>query len=102
MRILAVTQVPLNVHLLTLVETSKTENVMGNRKVELTTEGKSLTEMKIQRGIFQGHVLSPLLFVITMMLVNHIVRKCTSGYKLHKSQETNQPPHAHRRHQPVY
>ena len=49
--------------------------------------GQSLTEVKIQRQIFQGDALSLLLFIIAMILLNHILRKCTSGYKLHKSQE---------------
>ena len=40
--------------------------------------------MKIQRVIFQGDALSPLLFVIAMMLLNHILTKCTGGYKLTK------------------
>ena len=60
---------------------------MKNWRVELTTGGKSLAETKIQRGIFQGDALSPLLFVIAMMPLNHILRKCTAGYKLSRSQE---------------
>ena len=52
-----------------------------------TAGGKSLAEEKIQRGIFKGNALSPLLFAITMMPLNHIVRKCTAGYKLTKLQE---------------
>ena len=43
--------------------------------------------MKIQRGIFLGDALSLLLFVIAMMLLNHVLRKCTCGYKLYKSEE---------------
>ena len=43
--------------------------------------------MKIQRGLFQGDVLSPLLFVIVMMPLNHIHRKYTRGYKFTKSQK---------------
>ena len=56
-------------------------------KVELTAGGRSLAEVNIQRFIFQGDALSPLLFIIAMVLLNHILRKCTARYKLNKSQE---------------
>ena len=36
---------------------------MEGWKVELTAGGQVLAEVKIQRGIFQGESLSPLLFV---------------------------------------
>ena len=62
------------------------EKTMQIWKVELTA-GQSLAEVKIQRGIFQGESLSPLLFVIAMMLLNYILRKYAAGYKLSKSQE---------------
>ena len=65
---------------------------MKNWRVELTTGRKSLAEVKIQRRIFQGDALSPLIFVIAMILLNHIHRKCTVVYKLTKSPEKNQPP----------
>ena len=48
------------------------ENTMENWIVKLTAGGKSLAEVKIQRGIFQGEALLPLLFVRVMMLRNHI------------------------------
>ena len=48
---------------------------------------ENLAEAKIKRGIFQGDALSALLFIIVMMLFNHILRKCTGGYKHSKSQE---------------
>ena len=54
---------------------------------ELTAGRKSLAEAKIQRGIFQEDALSPLLFIIAMITLNHILRKCTAEYKLTKSQE---------------
>ena len=60
---------------------------METNRVESKTRGKSLAKLKIQRGIFQGDVLSPLLFVIAMMPLNHILRKCTARYKRSKSQE---------------
>ena len=60
---------------------------METWRVELTSGGKSLAEVKILRGIFQGDALSPLLFVKSTMPLNHILRKCTAEYKLSKSQE---------------
>ena len=55
--------------------------------VELTAGGRSLAEIKIQMGIFQGDTLSPLQFIMAMMPLNHILKKCTAGYKLSWSQE---------------
>ena len=49
------------------------EKTRKNWRVERTTGGKILDEVKIYEGIFQGNALSPLLFVIAMML--HILRK---------------------------
>ena len=53
-------------------------------RVEITAGGKSLAEAKIQRDIFQGNALSPLMFIFAMI---PILRKCKTGYKLGKSQE---------------
>ena len=61
---------------------------MKTWRVELTAGGRRLSEAKIQRGIFQGDALSRLLFIIAMMPLNHILLKCTDGYKLSRSQET--------------
>ena len=52
------------------------EEIMQTWGVELTAGGRSLVETKIQRGIFQGDALSPLLFIIAMMPLNHVLRKC--------------------------
>ena len=44
---------------------------MENRIVDLSAKGKSLANVKIQRGIFLGNALSPFLFVIPMMPLNN-------------------------------
>ena len=48
-------------------------------EVELTIGGKIFAEAKIQRGIYQGDALSPLIFVMIMKPHNHLVRKSTAG-----------------------
>ena len=63
------------------------EKTMKTWRVELTAGGRSLAEEKIQRGIFLGDALLPLLFIIAMMPLNHTLRKCAAGYKLSRSQE---------------
>ena len=75
------------------------EKTKEAQSVELAVEGKSVKEVKTQRGIFQGNASLPLLFVIAMVPLNHILRKCTTGYKLSKSQD--QPLDVHARHQIV-
>ena len=62
------------------------EKTMKTWRVELTGR-RSLAEAKIQRVIFQGDALSSLLFIFAMMPLNHLLRKCTAGYKLSRSQE---------------
>ena len=58
------------------------EKIMTNWRVELTSGRKNLVETKIQKGIFPGDALSPLLFIIAMMPLIHILRKCTARCKL--------------------
>ena len=38
----------------------------------------SLAEENVQRGIFHGYAISPLLFIIAIIPLNHILRKCTA------------------------
>ena len=61
------------------------DKTMKTWKGELAAGGKSLAEAKIQRGIFQGDALSPFQFIIAMMPLNHIVRKCATRYKFTES-----------------
>ena len=63
------------------------EQTMKTWRVDLTAGGRIIAETKIQRGIFQGDAPSPLLFIIAMMPLNHILRKCAAVYKLSRSQE---------------
>ena len=65
---------------------------MENWREELIAGGKSLAEVKMQGGIFSRDSLSPLLFVIAMMPLNHILREVTGRYKLHKRQEEYKQP----------
>ena len=53
---------------------------MTGWKTDLTSNGKSLGGVSIKRGIFQGDSLSPLLFVISMIPLTLILRKCKVGY----------------------
>ena len=63
---------------------------MKNWKVELIAGGKPLAEGNIPRVIFQRDALSPLLFVVSMILPNHIFRKGIEGYKItHSLEKTN-------------
>ena len=57
---------------------------MENWKVELIAGRQTLAEAKIQRGIFQGDSLLPLLFFIAIISLNYVLRKCTRGYKFTK------------------
>ena len=67
------------------------EKTMHTWRVELTAGGRSLAEIKIQGGIFQGDAQSLSLFIIAIMPLNHILRKCAAGYKLSRSQEKINP-----------
>ena len=46
-----------------------------------------IAEIKIQRDLYQRHSLSQLQFVIALITLNYILRKCNGGHKFTKSQE---------------
>jgi len=55
---------------------------MADWKTVLTSNGEVLGEVAINRGIFQGDSLSPLLFIIIMMSLSILLRREDLGYKL--------------------
>ena len=50
----------------------------------LMSGNEELARVNIQRGIFQGDTLSPLLFVIGLIPVSHTLQKVNAGYQLGK------------------
>ena len=56
-------------------------NSMRPWKQELTSSGESLGDVHIQRGIFQGDSLSPLLFVLCMIPLTLTLRKVAASYE---------------------
>ena len=51
-------------------------HTMKQWNTELQYNGQKLTSVDINRGIFQGDTLSPLLFIITLIPLSIILRKC--------------------------
>ena len=64
------------------------EKPMKTWRLELTAGERSLAEAKIQRGICQGDALSPSIFIIAIISLNHILRKCTTLYQLRSQKKS--------------
>ena len=55
---------------------------MGDWKTVLMANSEVLGEVNINRGIFQGDSLSPLLFIIVMLPLSILLKREEIGYKL--------------------
>ena len=64
-------------------------NSMKKWKTDLTFGGKSLGEVKIKRGIFQGDSLSPPLFIIALIPLSMILRKVSYAYEFKSGVKLN-------------
>ena len=58
---------------------------MNSWNTLLTVNGQILVQVQIQRGIFQGNSLSPLLFVVTLIPLTIIFRQTQFGYQISKN-----------------
>ena len=48
-------------------------------ELSLTSKGEDLEEVNLKRRIFQGDILSPLLFVLSMVPLSLIFRKANAS-----------------------
>ena len=62
-------------------------NSMEKWKVMLCSGNSKLGEVEIKRGIFQGDSLSPLVFVLALILLSLILRKAKTAYEFSGSKE---------------
>ena len=53
----------------------------------LCSGNSELGEVKIKRGIFQGDSLSPLVFVLALILLSLILRKAKAAYEFSENKE---------------
>ena len=79
-------ELPQNVQNITWSHKLYRENY-ENLESGIDSSRKKLNCNKDPKRYFQGDALSPLLFINALMPLNHILRKCTAGYKLSRSQE---------------
>ena len=76
----------------TLAMVGASENVRGLLKnsmqqwtTKLESNGETLGDVKIRRGIFQGDSLSPLLFVICLLPMSVLLREAKQGYVMNRN-----------------
>ena len=62
-------------------------NSMEKWKVMLCSGNSELGEVQIKQGIFQGDSLSPLVFVLALILLSLILRKVKAAYEFSESKE---------------
>ena len=62
-------------------------NSMKSWKVEMSYGRETLAEVNNRRGIFQGDSFSPLLFVIALIPLTLILRKCKNGNTFSRTKE---------------
>ena len=55
-------------------------------KTELISGDSNLGEVNINRGIFQGDSLSPLLFIKSLTLLSPVLRRMKQGYSFQKGE----------------
>jgi hypothetical protein len=61
------------------------ENSMSNWRTQLTSNQHQLGEVNINRGIFQGDSLSPILFILSLIPLSLVLNKTQTGYSLGNS-----------------
>ena len=62
---------------------------MKSWKVELTWGAETLLEVSTKKGIFQGDVLSLLLFVIALISLTHLLRTANLVYEFRTGETIN-------------